>query len=237
MKKIAADYYDLVSFASYSCNQDATRFSFATNYDGVIKDVQQHLRVCFRHHSSFFYKRDFLLNNQLQTDGYRNEDIRFLAACCCVAGSMLMVNRPSFVYRNNTFSVTHNKTRQSRVLQSCCVGYYVLEKNTTNIQLIKFARDMRLCILLQWVEALAKEGRSLHIIQTTMNDNGFEELYSSVWMSDMERKKWELLKNHPRCFWVINRLQGYGERLLRRLLHLPIIRKWYEAKKYPLTTI
>ena len=92
VKNLLEEEFDMISFAFYQGNQNLTRVKQISQFDRVIDDPWKVRGLHYRHHSSYFFKRQFILDNELFVDQYRQEDERFRTCCLSKARNMKCVS-------------------------------------------------------------------------------------------------------------------------------------------------
>lgn len=65
--------------------------------------------LCWIHHSSMFYHREFLIEQKIKYALTRHEDVIFLQKAWYLADKNTFIDKTMFCYRNNPSSETHRR--------------------------------------------------------------------------------------------------------------------------------
>ena len=226
--------FDLVSFSYYHSNQKMSRGTLFPRQDAVVFDIFQRGGENYRHHSSYFYRTDFLRDKSIRVDRYRNEDERFRMQAIFQAEIALYVSKPIFIYRNNRGSVTHQKGAVSKVLLSCIEGYRELLECTQHPAIMEYCKELIVRRLLGLLEVLAYESGSSEVMKEYLIKYKFEEYYNCVWKSKTDENTWNEFMRDESAFIRRMRKRYRIMNCLRFVLHLPFMHNLYEMRKYSL---
>lgn len=233
-ESISDGQYDMVSFAYYISNQDMTRGHLYPRENVERRNLANFAGENYRHHSSYFFRTEFVKENNILTDIYRNEDERFRMQCVYSASYVRYVSQSLFVYRNNKDSVAHRRGKNSPVLDSCYDGFSLLSRQSQNPMVVKYCMDTMQHLLLETAKQLVIEGDSPESIMAALEKKQARALYERrTWISTTDRRNWELFFNHIHWFVVKHRLAGLLDQYLRITLRCPVILYLYEKQKYP----
>lgn len=228
---------DLVSFGLYCSNNKITRVREEPRESKIIYVPSEDIiGENWRHHSSYFFKKSFLIEKEIITQHYRNEDVRFLHQAVLLAEKIVYCSEKLFVYRENYKSVTHSDNNYTEVLVSCLKGYVELEKNTQYSIIKEYSQN---CVPRLFMELL-------YFVSGEMQDT-FEECekYRKLFMIDDRIEKgaymnenvcdsWKSYNDNPKAFIENNRKCYKKTKIFHRIgKHFPIIRYFYNFKKYP----
>lgn len=226
--------HDLVSFSYYESDQQMKRGRLCSRDAGDRAELATYAWEHYRHHSSYFYRSEFVRKNNFLVDPYRNEDERFRMQCVYSASMAKYLAQPLFVYRNNPLSVTHQQKKVSTVLYSCLEGFSLLAQQTKHLMVADYCKDTILHLLLELAIELAKEGESPQRIAHELDAYGVQALFNrGSWMSDSDRREWDMYFNSMSDFVIRHRRKARIRNCARILLAFPSIRTLYERKKYP----
>ena len=229
---------DIVSFAYYTSNRDASRLRLFESENSSVEEAKKHAYLAYRPHSSFLIRKELLVVHQITTDHFlHNEDVRFMLKCFAHTKGVLRRSEALFVYRNNPMSFTHQKKKPEGVMQSCYDGYDYLYNESDDSFLKESASGMKLRILLEYSQAAAGIGKKHKEILDTIRSLGFEELYAQdLWMSEQDAAEWKQLLTKPRAFCRRHRLRAIVDQVLRGIARIKWIYAIYEKKKYPIVS-
>lgn len=236
INQIANCRCDMISFGYYCSDQNMTRVASFPRDSREIDEPWNYIGENYRHFSSYFYKKNFLLNEDLHFDRYRHEDERFRAQCFDRAKSMRYMNKANFVYRNNQGSVTHQSSdKKEQTIENCIDGYLgLMERLETGSRLYRYCSDTVLHLLLElFMEAAAKyevfdfvEIEKKYHLQKFWNTRG--------WMSRTDEVSWNLYMNRREKFILRYKIRGRSLSILNLFKRIGFLRILYERRKYPL---
>lgn len=138
----------------------------------MINEPWKYLGENYRHFSSYFYKKDFLLKNNLYFDKHKHhEDERFRAECFYRAKNILYIDKANFVYRNNQGSVTHQSLdKVEQTIENCIDGYLgLMEKYENDSELYQYCSDTTLHLLLELLIEVATKHSPYNFIEIEKN--------------------------------------------------------------------
>lgn len=240
IEKIKYDKYEMISFAYYQSNQSISRVLLHSREEKIIEtDAEfpnEYVAENYRHHSSYFYLREFLLENCIMVDEYRNEDERFRMQCVYMSKKILYLETALFVYRNNYESVTHQQIeKKSQVIISCIEGYRKLFNCSENRRIVQYCNDSIVHLFLELMGAVSAESGKKNVIEEYYQKFELEKhLKKNQWMSEQDKKEWNLFFNHREIFIIKNKFRWNLYKLLRNLVCCSFLMQIYEKKKYPL---
>ena len=230
---------DVVSFEYYQGNQKLNRLKkISSPVFGITKGGGQSFGNNFRSHSSYFYKRKFILNNQIEYTGKRQEDERFRSLCVFYCGEIYNVKKQLFVYRNNSNSTTHNNSNVALMLQECIVDWKkLLQKKSDETEFVHYCEGIINRLTLELRIAYEKESTSGKIARKKylqfMSENKISDYVdrSKIWMCKSEINEWNLEERH---LWLFHLKQKCSEKIHRFGKRIKPVVKLYELKKYPI---
>ena len=236
VRNLLEEEFDMISFAFYQGNQNLTRVKQISQFDRVIDDPWKVRGLHYRHHSSYFFKRQFILENALFVDQYRQEDERFRTCCLSKAGNMKCVSIPVFIYRNNAASVTHRSINDlDSIYRSCLDGWRALADKTPDEKLEKEARGIMLHLLLEWfISGCAKKDFAQWYTEAFENYNGKSLYQDHGWMSENDQENWKLLFESPKAFCKKHKPELILKKIRRKILRISAVRKLAERYQYPI---
>lgn len=110
IKYILNDNHDVICFGYYLANQNIDRIKERKVISKTIdcKSGYENIKsLSWYHHSSYFFKRDLIVKNNILITKGRHEDEIFRDKCLYKAKKIQLVDKNLFYYRNNYQSVTH----------------------------------------------------------------------------------------------------------------------------------
>lgn len=227
---------DMISFGYYHSSQNITRLvSFQRDFK-MIDNPWENIGENYRHFSSYFYKKDFLLKNELRFDKYRHEDERFRAQCFYRAKNILYIDKANFVYRNNQGSVTHQSLdKVEQTIENCIDGYLgLMEKYENDSELYQYCSDTTLHLLLELLIEVATKHSPYNFIEIEKKYN-LQDLWDRKgWMSQSDKVLWNLYMNQRKKFILKCKIRGKILVILRNVKKVGFLKMVYERKKYPL---
>ena len=208
MQKIISAKQDMISFAYYQSNENITRLMLHPRDNKIVHNAKDNAGENYRHHSSYFYRTEFLLSHGIETDGHRNEDERFRMKCLNFVNGILYIDKANFIYRNNSFSVTH-QGKKEEILVDSLNGYEMLRKESKECQwLYNYCKDSELHLLLELFQSInySKYRKYEKIYQ-------YNNLWENHgWLSENDIMEWNLYRNNIKLFfaknYVKNNLKG-----------------------------
>lgn len=228
-------YPDLISFGYYESNQNVTRLRIKNRENKFVTDAKNYAYENYRHHSSYFYKRDFILEKDIYVDEFRNEDERFRMQCIYLASTMLYIKKCLFIYRNNQYSVTHtNLSKECEVYVSCLSGYEYLMNKNKSLDINDYCRGFLVHTTLEFfkhsVFLLSKNDSFSYYLDK------FNILYhlENIHLYGIDKKEWKLFFSNKEKFIFVNKFKKTIIKFLRYLIRNKYIYKIYEKKKYPI---
>lgn len=100
--------YDVYGFSYFCCNSDLSRGIKKSVDERVINGGAGGVSSSWNSHSSFIFKREFLLSKNIEYAQIgRNPDEIFRIKSLYFADRVCFIDKPIFYYRNNPSSVTH----------------------------------------------------------------------------------------------------------------------------------
>ena len=227
---------DMVSFSYYEGNQDLTRFRLIDREDGLVLDPWGDRGKNYRHHSSYLFKRSFVIQNDLFVDGFRHEDERYRLCCLSKAKSLKYVSSPIFIYRNNSGSVTHQTSSDlDSVYRSCLNGWKDLSEKTEDERLVSDARGTMLHLLIEWFEACCMRREFDQWYKQVFEEfNGVQLYEERGWISKKDSQAWTLLFKNSLLFQTRYGIEAKINHALRRIIKAPCLQKAVDRIKYPI---
>lgn len=232
IQKIEKNSCEMISFAYFQSNQNITRVLLHPREEKVITEPLKHGGENYRHHSSYFYFKKFILDNNILIDKHRHEDERFRMQCIYNAKKILYLKKPIFIYRNNNSSVSHqNIQKKEKAIIDCMEGYKELEEKVSDKKIItQYCIDTRLHLLLELLSVIATCKKKFY-----EKDYRFDELWMNHgWMSEKDIKSWNLYLTHKNLFVIKNRIRQIISQILKQFQRIKFLQNIYEKKKYPL---
>ena len=183
INEIKQEKCDMVSFAYYQANQDISRLKLIERQRKIIDHPKENAGENYRHHSSYMYNIEFLKKYHIDTDEYRNEDERFRMKCIYFANKILYLDKAIFIYRNNSFSVTHGNEDVKKVFFSSLEGYEKLRNQSVQYQwLMEYCDNTQLRLLLELFQN--SSNKECAIYEKTYH---YKELWEKQWMAEWQR--------------------------------------------------
>ena len=231
INEIKQEKCDMVSFAYYQANQDISRLKLIERQRKIIDHPKENAGENYRHHSSYMYNIELLKKYHIDTDEYRNEDERFRMKCIYFANKILFLDKAIFIYRNNSFSVTHGNEDVKKVFFSSLEGYEKLRNQSVQYQwLMEYCDNTQLRLLLGLFQN--SSNKECAIYEKTYH---YKELWEKHgWLSGRDKKEWKLYRNNRKFFVIKSKGKRFIIIILRYLSQNRFLKKFYESKKYPL---
>lgn len=226
---------DIISFAYYEGNQSLYRGRLFEKKDGTIKGGNDAWGENYRHHSSCFFKKTFLIDRDLFVDNYRHEDERFRMQCIYFANQIQGISNPIFIYRNNMLSVTHEqKEKIEDVMLSCIIGYQqVKDRYKYDASISKYCNDFIIVMVLELMERLLSQTGGIEKFNHIIELYDLQEYLrlDEHWLDDRKRK---LYNDYKKDINSLARKQKTKIKFINKIKRNKLVVKLYEQKKYPL---
>lgn len=242
---------DIFAFSYYNANENLSRGGRVQIKNGVYNGKEARY-CCWRHHSSMFFRREFILKNQIEYALTRHEDLIFLQKALYLAKEVQCVNKAMFLYRNNPYSETHSSKRPDMLyvplLQSWLSLLQWFEFNDPMDKAIINSTKNMICVYgLEGIEEMYRYGMSdIEIDQIVKLKYPIKILFEYQSVMDEGHKK-ELLQeyicNHKqffkreqrrriKCFFLCTIKKIPGVKYIRDRRKYPdIIKKLYNVDK------
>ena len=236
---VSNNHCDVVSFSGCVGDYCMTRINLEPNKGCVMRQPIEAFPM--RHHSSYWFRRGFLVDNQIYTDRrggidarFRNEDTRFMIQCRAFAQSVQCVEHPLFIYRNNDQSVVHTAKNGEKVLRSSIDGFISLAENTSSEKVKSDCLFFTSRYFLELLETIAFEKKADEKAHSLYETYHIDDLFQEGFVSDYSRVQYELWKNDPKKFWRMKRKNRFIMRVRGTAGRIPLLKKLYHKKKYPI---
>lgn len=241
-----AGYADVIGFSHFWCNQDLSRgFENLVQDKMVIGGGIEAVNSTWQHHSSMFFKREHCIKHGLMYRKIRrHEDEIFRYQNLYLSNSIQFINKIMLLYRGNPNSETHNHISPETVYMPLLNAWYDILKwhtewHAKDIEIINHSKGIICVYGIEGIGAMYKYGIPKKIVERIIQNNScfgiLSEAEECVYAANIRKTIREyFLKNNK--FVIKSRVQGFGEKVARKLKKLPLICNVYEKKKFPIKT-
>ena len=236
MEKIVKYECDIISFAHYVSNESMSQVKLFDRKEALIESPITVIGENYRHHSSYFYKRTFVLEKGVITTEYRHEDERFRTQCILLARNMLYISQPLFIYRNNGNSVTHAANSGERVLLSVLDGWFDLMKTTPYTEVKEFALNTVPRLFVELCHYTSVEKNAVEKIHQYMNRYKMSDIISGGgYINSNNQKEWDLMNCNIQKYVRKHKYSVLKMRIAYQILHSNrMFVNIYHKRKYPM---
>lgn len=234
---------DATCFSYYNCNKDFSRGNkaFVKNRVDFGGGVDM-MNSVWQHHSSIFFSRSLILENNIKCPLTRHEDEIFRHKFMYLSKKVTFCDRVMFLYRNNPDSETHSKQKTENLYGPLLDSWKELLhwfelRYPEDERAIKFVKNM-ICIYgIEGIESLYKNGRKNHeicqVIQECFATDFLKEYEKIIWEENQKSRISEFFNNRKR-FELKNRIIGYKMIFGNILMKIPMVSNKFYEKKYPI---
>jgi glycosyltransferase involved in cell wall biosynthesis len=233
---------DVVAFSYYNCNGDLTRGKLVEVTPKKISGGGiTAVNSLYNHHSSMFFKRKTIIDNEIRYPLTRHEDVIFVQKCLYVSKSITAIDKVMFLYRNNTSSETHKMQKTELLYGPLLKSWKDLERwyhnyNPEDKEIISYVNQMICIYAIEGIEMLYQSDRCNKDIKQVIDKYFAKEYldsYEQIVQSDKQKQRISEFYDNKKQFVRKNQMIGYRYRFMKKLMQIPIIRKAYYRKKYP----
>lgn len=232
---------DAVCFSHYCCNGDFSRGSGVFVKDTIVKGGGlKAMKSAWQHHSSIFFKRSILLDNDIRCPHTRHEDEIFRHKYMYITQNITLINKVMFLYRNNSMSETHRKQEVEKLyvpLLESWVGLlnWFEDNYPDDNKAIEFVRHMLCVYAIEGVEAMYMNGYSNEKVENFVNQSVFDYLkdYDKNVLDDHQRERIKLFFTDKKKFAKKNRIAGFKIKLGYIAMKIPFVKSMFYKRKYP----
>ena len=148
-----------------------------------------------------------------------NEDVVFKYICLALSNKVIYKDHFSFIYRSNSSSSSHTKHPTEKYIYGSIRAWgWAKEKLagldiTPNcIRAYRGCDSMKKTMLSEYIQVACEYGISIKEIIGTVTAQKFNYLYEddSIWVDEHSLNRWKSFFEHPRRFWIKNRIKGIG---------------------------
>ena len=234
VEEIENNSCDMVAFSYYCSNRDITRVKPELRENSLVTINFE--TVPMRHHSSYLYRREFLLNNGIYTDrfegvdyNFRNEDTRFLIQCYAKTESIQTVNIPLFVYQNNENSVVHTSNGE-RTLLTSLDGFQMLGDKTIDKEIRRVCRYYTTRYFLELLEIISLDDEFQEKAEQYALKYHISDLLSTGFVSDYSNEQFSLWHDNLKQFWRIKKECRIKQIFKMKAARVPVLRQIYHIR-------
>lgn len=237
--------FDIVAFGHYMSNQDATKGKETFQLDGIFDgDSQFAWHAHEGHIGTAFYKREKYKAYDVCTKEWYvklkyGEDRILEYAYWTLAEKIRCINKPLYIYRQNSTSVMHNiNVNIVEYMTSIIEGW----KNM-GIWLEAYSQEgARNCktmtsgLTLELAKLYSQEGANKKQLETVIrNSPCYSEFLNAQidYFNHQNRKAYELYRNHRTFFNVKYKIIGMVERIGKQIFSIKMLNEWRNARKFP----
>lgn len=232
---------DVVAFSYCVTNEDLTRGKCVTVTEKIINGGYDAVKLCWNHHSSMFYRREFLKKNRIGYALTRHEDVIFLQKALYLAENVRFVNKLMFCYRNNPASETHSKKSPESLYVPILNSWLELLNwhetfDSVNTDIIRLIKNMICIYAMEGIEAMYQYGMTDRKINEIVKKNFPLDIlmqYQEIMDNDWRKQKWkQWFENHSN-FVKKQSWMRFKNSLLKMIKRIPGMRGIYVQIKYP----
>lgn len=231
---------DVVGFSYYACNHNFSRGNLVRMEGRTIPGSGEAAQSCKNHHSSMFYRKTVLSDQDIRYALTRHEDIIFLQKALYVAKHITYVDKVIFLYRDNELSETHRK----QSVESFFVPVLNTWKGLLNWHLLKHPDDEgtiktvkhMICVYaIEAVENLYKSGMNEAEAESFIDNylcRDFLDNYKSLVLSENRLRQIGLYYDKRQEFILKQRKNRVRDKRNSLLKKYPLFRILNDYKKY-----
>lgn len=232
---------DIFSFSYYVTNHNFKRGKKVTVTPSTVNGGYKLVSNTWRHHSSFLFCREFILDFNIKYALTRHEDEIFLQKTLYKANSVTTIDKPMFCYRNNRKSETHSVILPEKLYIPLLRSWVeVLLWHQTNHphddEIIRLVKNMICIYAMEAIEAMYQRGyddsKVINLVKNEFpNDiiKDFESIMFTEWRKELYRKYY----NEHECFVSLHRKKIFRSRILKFFYKFPFVQDVYDKRKYP----
>lgn len=232
---------DAVCFSHYCCNGDFSRGTKVSVKDSIVTGGGiKAINSAWQHHSSIFFKRSVLIENNIRCPLTRHEDEIFRHKFMYITQKITLINKVMFLYRNNSMSETHRKQAVESLYIPMLESWndmlkWFKDNFPDDNKVIEFVKHMICVYSIEGIESMYKYGYSNDKVETLVNHPVFDILkdYEKNVFADHQRERIKLFFTDRKKFAKKNKLAGYKMRLGYFAMKIPFIKSIFYKRKYP----
>lgn len=195
---------------------------------------------CCNHYSSMFYRRKFLIDDDIKYALTRHEEVIFLQKALYLANKIRFIDRVMFLYRNNYLSETHRKQKVEELYGPLLNSWKGLlewhkELHSDDIDTIKVVKHMICVYAIEGVEMLYQRGIDENVAEKIIDEyfcRDFLENYENIVLSDNRRLEISEYCFHKNEFIKKQYKLGMREHWKNKLKRFEFVRKINDKKNY-----
>ena len=195
----------------------------------------------WKHHSSMFFRRELILENEIKAPRTRHEDEIFRHKCLYVSQKVTLINKLMFLYRNNPASETHRKQKVENLYGPLLCSWKELikwheEKHLEDLEAQVTYKTLFCVYAIEAIGALCETNHKAAEVERIAREHLFldDVLEYMLLLKDQGlRERIERYVNYPQRFINKRRKYGYKQSMGRMLLKIPGVKKRHYMKKYP----
>ena len=239
--RILAEDKDAYSFSYLITNQimDRGRFCTPRPKDPITGEINRY----GGYFCSYLYKTEKLKKYNIRfPKGIKTQEDRvFEYLFFSVCTSSMIIDRPIFLYRSNSRSVTHNPMETgdlyfAHVIPAWEYAYIKLkdllgQTNTVSEKDLHACLTMQKTYLAEFIGTACENGMRPELIRKTIDDSGRADLFNhpEIWVDAKRKRLWEDFYKSPMAVYFRCRARGLGVSLLKRFRNTSIV----ERLRYP----
>lgn len=243
IEKLLEEDADIIGFSYYRCNGDMTRGRLIeVNDEIILGGGTEAVNSSWNHHSSLLYRRKMVQEAKIECPTTRHEDEIFRHKCLYVSKKIIYLNKPIFMYRNNSTSETHRKQKPEDlyvpILDSwnTLIGWHQ-SLNSDDEQVVLLCKKMMCLYGIEGIEMLYRNNVSEKRIQEIADQYLYKNIlknYTFFGLSPNSQKRIEMYYHSHRKFVIKNIIIGIIILAAKRGKKVPFVRRVYEKRNYPM---
>lgn len=232
---------DVVAFSHYCTNSNFMYGRKVCMKPKTIGGGYDAATSCWSHHSSMFFRREFLIRQNIKYALARHEDVIFLQRAWYLADKITFIDKTMFCYRNNPSSETHRQQSPEELYVPILMSWLnLLEwhelQHRTDKKIIRFTKNMICIYVMEAIEAMYQYGRTDREVLDVVNQEFPKSIfydYDVVMFSEWRKEQWrDYFQNHSE-FVRKQKRKRYKLYILQFAHRFSMIKRIYERKKYP----
>ena len=234
---------DIFSFTYYVTNSDFTR---AKNIAGVsaVKEIEggyNAVSSIWKHHSSFIFRRQFLVEQKIEYALVRHEDEIFLKKALYKADKITFIDKPIFCYRNNPLSETHRKLDPIKLYVPIFNAWlellkWYLDIDSEDKEIERLIKNMICIYAMEAIKAFYQYGYKddyvLDVVQQHFPNKILTD-FENILYNDARKEDYRSFYNDHKNFLKSQKKTIMVNNIGRFVIKIPGVRKLYYRKKYP----
>ncbi|WP_407721438.1 glycosyltransferase family 2 protein [Ruminococcus sp. JE7B6] len=241
--------YDVYGFSYFCCSSDLSRGTKMSVDAKLIGGGACAVKSSWNHHSSFIFKRDFLLSHNIEYARIdRNEDEIFRIKALYFADRVFFFDKTIFYYRNNPSSVTHQNIKTEELYVPLINEYIKLRefficKFPNDNEIIGIMNELICVYSIEAIEDVCASNRKSSEIQRVTEQLLLNEYicnYTKYIKNKQIISRISRFFNEKKDFIDCQKRKGAKRRWINHIKRIPIVNKYYyqySKKRYPIKIV